>query len=139
MLPFTYVATSEVSALKHEVGDDTVEGRSLVALTLGFQAQLTEVLDRLGNIGVEELEVDPTGLICIDPTISIAEHMRGGESWSGNVIPCLTWFPIVPLLVSSGPVHLTSKKTLTTIFAGVEWNLRDELNWLMDLMMDGRG
>ena len=71
MLPVTYVATSEVSALKHEVGDDTVEGRSLVALTLGFQAQLTEVLGSLGDIGVEELEVDTTGLICTDHRPSV--------------------------------------------------------------------
>jgi hypothetical protein len=54
----TYVATGEVTTLEHELGDDTVEGRSLVALALGLGAELSEVLGGLGDNVVVELEVN---------------------------------------------------------------------------------
>lgn len=60
----TYVATGEVTALKHEVGDDSVEGRTLVAEALLASAESTEVLSGLGDHVVEEVEVDATLLLC---------------------------------------------------------------------------
>lgn len=58
----TNVATGEVTALKHELGDDAVEGRALVAEALLASAESTEVLGGLGNDVVEQLEVDATRL-----------------------------------------------------------------------------
>ena len=57
----TYVATDEVTTLEHEVGDDTVEGRALVTLTLLLVAELSEVLSGLGDNVVVQLEVDTAG------------------------------------------------------------------------------
>ena len=64
ILKYTYVTTGEVTALKHELRDDTVEGRALVAETLLAGAESSEVLSRLGDYIVEEVEVDTTGLLC---------------------------------------------------------------------------
>jgi hypothetical protein len=69
----THVATGEVTALEHELGDDTVELGARVAEALLARAESTEVLGRLGDDVVEELEVDATALVCkaalaIDPT-----------------------------------------------------------------------
>lgn len=58
----TDVATSEVTALEHELGDDAVEGRALVAEALLTGAESTEVLGGLGHDAVVELEVDAAGL-----------------------------------------------------------------------------
>ena len=58
----TYVATGEVTTLEHELGDDTVEARALVTLTLRSLAKLTEVFSGLGDIALEEVEVDATSL-----------------------------------------------------------------------------
>lgn len=60
----TYIAAGEVTALEHEVWDDTVELGSRVAETLLAGAESTEVLDGLGNGVVEELEVDAARLLC---------------------------------------------------------------------------
>lgn len=60
----THVAAGEVTALKHELGDDTVEARALVALTRGGHAELTEVLSGLGDNVVEEVEDDAASLGC---------------------------------------------------------------------------
>ena len=58
------VSLGEVSALDHEVLDHTVERRVLVTESLLACAEGAEVLSRLGNDIVEELEVDATGLRC---------------------------------------------------------------------------
>lgn len=58
----THVATGEVTTLEHELGDDTVEGRALVTLTLLGVAKLSEVLGGLGNLVGVELEVDAANL-----------------------------------------------------------------------------
>jgi hypothetical protein len=60
----TYIATGEVTALKHELGDDAVEGRALVSKALLASAESTEVLDSLGGNVVVEVEVDTAGLLC---------------------------------------------------------------------------
>lgn len=56
------VATGEVTTLEHELGDDTVECRALVAEALGTGAELLEVLGGLGDDVVVEGEVNVTGL-----------------------------------------------------------------------------
>jgi hypothetical protein len=56
------VATGEVTTLEHELGDDTVELRALVAEARSTSAQLLEVLGGLGDDVVVEVEVNETGL-----------------------------------------------------------------------------
>ena len=60
----TYVAAGEVTALEHELRDDSVEGRALVAEALLASAESAEVLSSLRDDIVEEVEVDATGLLC---------------------------------------------------------------------------
>lgn len=60
----TYVATSEITTLKHEVGDDSVEGRARVAKALLTSAESTEVLGRLGDVFCVELELDTAQGLC---------------------------------------------------------------------------
>ncbi len=55
---FSYVTAGEVTALEHEVRDDAVEGRALVAEAGGAGAELTEVAGGLGNDVVVEGELD---------------------------------------------------------------------------------
>ena len=54
----TYVATGEVTALEHELRDDTVEGRPLVSEALLLGAESAEVLGSLGDYIIKELKVD---------------------------------------------------------------------------------
>jgi hypothetical protein len=60
---FSYIATGEVTTLKHELWNDTVELGANVALTfLGGLAELLEVLRGLRDDVVVELEIDAAGL-----------------------------------------------------------------------------
>lgn len=54
----THVLAGEVTTLEHELGNDTVEGRALVAEAVLTGRELTEVAGGLGNDIVEELEFD---------------------------------------------------------------------------------
>jgi hypothetical protein len=65
----TYVAPGKVTALQHELRDDTVELGVLVAEALLAGAEGAEILDRLGDDIVEELEVDAAGLLCREGTL----------------------------------------------------------------------
>jgi hypothetical protein len=65
----TYVATGEVTTLKHELRDDTVELGARVAESLLTSAESSEVLRGLGNNIVEELEVDAASLLCAAESI----------------------------------------------------------------------
>lgn len=56
--------TGKVTTLKHELRDNTVEFRVLVTLTLGQVAQFPEVLGRLGDNRVEQVEVDTADFAC---------------------------------------------------------------------------
>jgi len=58
-----YIATGEVTTLEHELGDDTVESRALVAEALLAGAESAEVLGGLGDDIVVKVEVDPTRLV----------------------------------------------------------------------------
>ena len=57
-----YVATGEVTALKHELRDNAVEGRTSVSEALLAGAESTEVLGSLGNDIIVEDKVDATRL-----------------------------------------------------------------------------
>lgn len=54
----THVSTGEVTTLKHEAGDDTVEGGGLVTEALLSSAEGTEVLSGLWDFVVEEVHDD---------------------------------------------------------------------------------
>lgn len=54
----TNITTSEVTTLEHEVGDDAMEGRALIAKALRAGAQLSEVLGGLRNDVIVEIEGD---------------------------------------------------------------------------------
>ena len=60
----SYVATGEVTTLKHEVGDHTVELGAGVAEALLASAESAEVLSSLGDDIFEEGEVDAAGAGC---------------------------------------------------------------------------
>jgi hypothetical protein len=58
----THVATSEVTTLEHELRNNAVEDRSLVALTLGSLRKLAEVFGSPRDNVVKEVEDDAAGL-----------------------------------------------------------------------------
>lgn len=60
-----YIAAGEVTALEHELRDDTVEGRALVAKALLAGAKGTEVFSGLGDDVIEEVENDAAFLLCL--------------------------------------------------------------------------
>jgi hypothetical protein len=60
----TYVTAGEVTALKHEFGDDTMELGACIAEALLAGAEGGEVLHRLGDNIIVELEVDTSFLLC---------------------------------------------------------------------------
>ena len=65
------VTTGEVTTLQHEVGDDTVEGRALVAETVFTSGELTEVLRGPRDNIVEELEDDATSGLVVDGDVEL--------------------------------------------------------------------
>jgi hypothetical protein len=60
----THIATGEVTALEHEVGDDAVELGAGITKALLAGGEGAEVLYRLGHDIVEKLKVDATLLCC---------------------------------------------------------------------------
>jgi hypothetical protein len=69
-----YVATSEVTALKHELRNDAVECRASVSEALLAGAKSTEVLSSLGDYIIVEDEVDAPGLFCGWPLLAICRY-----------------------------------------------------------------
>ena len=65
------VVAGEVATLKHEVGDDTVETRALVAEAVLTSAELAEVASRLGDSVVVELEDDAAGGLVRDGDVKL--------------------------------------------------------------------
>lgn len=82
----TYVATGEVTTLKHELGDDAVEGRARVSEALLAGAERTEVLDGLGDDVFVEDEVDAAGLLCQRIDVSSVTQLRGFGGGSGSEV-----------------------------------------------------
>jgi hypothetical protein len=60
----TYIATGEVTALEHEVGNDAVELGAGIAKALLASGEGAEVFYRLGDDIVKELKVDAARLCC---------------------------------------------------------------------------
>lgn len=60
----TYIASSEVTTLKHELWNDTVEARASISESLITSAEGTEVLNGPWNNFIKEIEVDPSGFGC---------------------------------------------------------------------------
>jgi hypothetical protein len=61
---WTHVAAGEVTALEHELGNDTVELGARVAKALLARAESAEVLGGARHDVVVELKVDAAGLVC---------------------------------------------------------------------------
>lgn len=60
----TYIATSKVASLKHELRDNAMEFGAGVAIALLARAQCAEVLRRLGHDVVVEIKADTALLLC---------------------------------------------------------------------------
>ena len=60
----THIATGEVAALEHELGNHAMELGASVTKTLFASAQGAEVLGGLGGGLVVEVEIDTAGLVC---------------------------------------------------------------------------
>ena len=58
----TYIAASEVTSLKHEFGNHTVELGIMIAKTLLAGAEGTEVLRSFGNDVIIKVEIDSASL-----------------------------------------------------------------------------
>lgn len=63
------VTLGEITALEHEVGDHTVERRSLVAKAVLASSEFTEVFASLGDDVIEELENDAPSRLVVDRDI----------------------------------------------------------------------
>ncbi len=72
----TYVATGEVTALKHKLRDDAVESGASVSVALLASAESTEVLNGLWDIFLVESEVDTAGLLCRSISVSFEKVGR---------------------------------------------------------------
>lgn len=67
---YSYIMASEVTTLKHELRDDTVESGLGVSKTLLTSAESTKVLGGLGDDFIVELEVDASTLNCSDRVLA---------------------------------------------------------------------
>ena len=65
------VTAGEVSALEHEVGDDTVEAGALVTEPVLARGQFTEVAGSLWDDVVEEFEGDATRELVVDGDVEL--------------------------------------------------------------------
>ena len=65
------ITASKVTALEHELGDDTMEAGALVAETWGSLCELEEILRGLGDNIVEEVKVDTTGVLAVDGDVEL--------------------------------------------------------------------
>ena len=74
------VTAGEVATLEHEVGDDTVEGRALVAETMLAGGELAEVTSGLWDDVVVELEGDATRGLVVDRDVELRVPPPPSES-----------------------------------------------------------
>ena len=83
----SYVATGEVTALEHELGDDAVEGRTLVTKALLAGAESAEVLGGLGDDIIEKVEVDAARLSCDGKFVSADSTKKSCKKVRGSKTP----------------------------------------------------
>lgn len=87
------VVLGEVTPLKHEVGDDAVEGRTLVTISVLASGEFAEVLRGFGDDVVVKLEGDPPSRGIVDGDVelqhprSISSRHRNSHSSIGPLIP----------------------------------------------------
>ena len=73
------VATGEIAALQHELGDDTVELGTLVPKSMLARGEFTEVLGRLWHYVVIELEDNAASGFVVDSDIELS-RVSGGRA-----------------------------------------------------------
>lgn len=108
------VATGEVTTLEHEVGDDAVEGRELVAEAVLASAELTEVTGGDGDNVVVEVELDSTLLLYAIVSIMglPGVEQRQWNRWKDGYIPAISLLGRPWLSKPVGPDQETLKKLL---------------------------
>ena len=75
------VALGEVTTLKHELGDDTVEGGTLVSVAMFASSKLAEVLGSLGDNIVAQREDNSSGGLAVNGDIELEfQGKRRGTS-----------------------------------------------------------
>ena len=84
----TDIAASEVTTLQHELRDDSVERRALVAEALLTGAESTEVLGSLGDYIVVEDEVDAAFVSCGWRRVSVKMAIEIGARERGMIGRC---------------------------------------------------
>jgi hypothetical protein len=75
------VPGGEISTLKHEVGDDTMERGSGVTKSILASAQLTEIPCSFGDDVIIESEYDPTSSLAVDGDIKLFIGPVVSEEW----------------------------------------------------------
>lgn len=70
------VTLGEVTALKHEVWNYTMEGRTLVSESVLASRELTEVFRGLGNDIVVQLEDDPASRLVVNSDIELRDVLE---------------------------------------------------------------
>jgi len=86
------IVVGEVAALEHELGDDAVEARALVAEAVLAGAQLAKVFGCPGDNIVIELEDNPLGLLFAN--LDIKENVTHFFGWFFGVVSqrvCCCW------------------------------------------------
>jgi len=83
------VASSEITTLSHELGDDSVEnvvqevkGLATLAFTLFTSAESSEVFSSLGDLVSEEFEFEPANSFTLDADVEIDDRVLGFLSFS---------------------------------------------------------
>jgi hypothetical protein len=89
--PAGSVTSGEISALYHEVLDDSVENGPFVSLSLGFLGQLFEVLRSFWNGFPEESDFDPSSWLSANRDIE--PNLEGEKEYFFSIFVYLFIFP----------------------------------------------
>lgn len=87
------VATGEITALKHELGDDTMEAGTAVAETLLSGAKSAKVFGSLWDDVVVEIEDDAGGRAIVDGNVEVALRVgrRSRSTSTGSRCRSFNW------------------------------------------------